>query len=62
MKAIGEVKPTEPTGLRCPRCGCGHLPVVYTRPRRGFILRVRRCRHCGRRIATRESGTIVTDL
>ncbi|MEX2388790.1 MAG: hypothetical protein WD534_13005 [Phycisphaeraceae bacterium] len=44
----------EERGLRCPRCGCGHLPVVYTRPKPGCILRVRECRHCGKRLSTRE--------
>ena len=38
----------------CPKCGCKHLPVVYTRPRAGHILRVRACRHCGKRVVTRE--------
>lgn len=41
-------------GLACPRCGCGHLFVVYTRGKPGHILRVRQCRHCGRRMVTRE--------
>lgn len=42
-------------GLACPRCGCRHLFVVYTRPadaRR--IMRRRECRHCGRRVVTYE--------
>ena len=43
-----------PRGLACIRCGCRHLPVVYTRPKAGHILRLRECRHCGRRIITRE--------
>lgn len=48
-------KTAEPAlGLECPKCGCRHLPVSYTRKRPGHILRVRRCRHCGRRVATRE--------
>jgi transcriptional regulator NrdR family protein len=41
-------------GLICPRCGCQHFSVAYTRPRPGFILRARDCRHCGKRIVTRE--------
>ncbi len=45
-------------GLRCPDCGCGHLPVVYTRPQlKDKILRRRQCRHCGRRITTVEKVT-----
>ncbi len=51
-----EVAPAcqSPRGLICPRCGCRHLLVHYTRPRVGYILRVRLCRHCGRKMATRE--------
>jgi len=41
-------------GLICPRCGCEHLPVLYTRQKLDHILRVRECRHCGRRITARE--------
>lgn len=48
---------TEQRGLCCPRCGCRHLPVLYTRPRTNHILRVRRCRHCGRRVTTRERSS-----
>lgn len=43
-----------PRGLSCPKCGCRHLPVWYTRPRRGYTLRVRSCRNCGHRVTTRE--------
>ena len=42
-------------GLACPRCNCRHLPVLYTRQRVRRIVRVRQCRHCGRRIITYES-------
>ena len=45
----------DPAGVVCRHCGCRHLPVNYTRHHRGFILRVRECRHCGRRPVTRES-------
>ena len=41
-------------GLECPNCGCKHLPVYYTRHRPGYVMRVRRCRHCGRRMLTKE--------
>ena len=45
----------EAYGLSCAKCGCQHLPVYYTRPRRGgYIVRVRQCRHCGERLTTRE--------
>lgn len=44
-------------GLRCPSCGCPELPVLYTRKSlKGIIQRVRRCRHCNRRIITREQA------
>ena len=44
-------------GLACSKCGCRDLRVYYTRPRRGgVIVRVRVCRHCGKRIVTREQA------
>lgn len=56
MRLSDLTSPRDPErrGLICPRCGCRHLPVVYTRPKVGGILRVRQCRHCGKRISTRE--------
>lgn len=45
----------EPRGILCPRCGCGHFEVVYTRRIPGGAIRRRReCRHCGRRVTTTE--------
>lgn len=45
----------EPRGIRCPKCGCGHFEVVYTRKIPGGAIRRRRaCRHCGRRVTTTE--------
>lgn len=45
----------EVIGVSCPDCGCEHLPVYYTRRRRGGkIIRVRICRHCGRKVLTTE--------
>ena len=42
-------------GLRCPKCGCGHFRVIYTRRSLGEkIMRNRECRHCGRRVITYE--------
>lgn len=41
-------------GIQCPRCGCRHLPVLYTRQRLKKIMRIRICRHCGRRLMTYE--------
>lgn len=42
-------------GLVCPRCGCRHFAVLYTRRAwGGRLLRRRTCRHCGRRMTTYE--------
>jgi len=42
-------------GLECPRCGCWHFHVLYTRAAvGGRILRRRECRHCGWRLTTYE--------
>jgi len=49
-------RPKERRGLECPRCGCGHFRVLYTRAKPGGkLLRRRECRHCGRRITTYEA-------
>jgi len=52
---------TAPDRMACPSCGCQHLPVAYTRHRGRFIVRARDCRHCGRRITTREKITGTPD-
>lgn len=45
----------EDQGIRCPKCGCGHLWVLWTRPRADRSIRRRReCRHCGHEITTTE--------
>ena len=45
----------EPRGIVCPKCGCAHFRVIYTRRSRGgTIVRRRECRHCGRRVTTHE--------
>lgn len=45
----------EQRGLRCPKCGCEHFRVIYTRRTwGGKIMRSRECRHCGRRVITYE--------
>lgn len=55
MKPVGEGKPSEPRGLRCPKCGCGHFRVNYTRPKPdGKLMRRRECRNCGKRVVTLE--------
>lgn len=42
-------------GLECRKCGCRDFHVLYTRPQfGGYIMRVRECRHCGKRLLTRE--------
>jgi predicted SprT family Zn-dependent metalloprotease len=54
-KAIDDTKQAERQGgLRCPSCQCPHLPVSYTRHRTDKIMRVRKCRNCGRRLVTYE--------
>ena len=45
----------EPRGLECPKCGCRHLYVVYTRATiQSRVMRRRECRHCGHRMTTYE--------
>jgi len=42
-------------GIECPRCGCRHFHVLYTRRSiGGRIQRRRECRHCGYRLTTIE--------
>jgi transcriptional regulator NrdR family protein len=46
---------TRKRGLECPKCGCEHFRVLYTRAATGGrLLRRRECRYCGRRITTYE--------
>lgn len=52
---LSDLVARDENGLACSKCGCRHLPVYYTRERRGYILRVRTCRHCGHRVTTREA-------
>lgn len=45
-------------GLICRACGCEHFRVIYLkRLLNGVLMRLRECRHCGRRITTRESAS-----
>lgn len=45
----------EPKGLVCAKCGCRHFRVIYLkRLPKGVLMRRRECRHCGRRVCTRE--------
>ena len=49
-------EPLEQRGIFCPKCGCAHFRVIYTRRSHGGkIIRRRECRHCGRRVTTHES-------
>jgi len=55
MKARSTETTSVPRGLICPKCGCRHFEVVYTRASPGGkIIRRRECRHCGKRITTWE--------
>ena len=48
------MKKPEPAGIRCPSCGCPEHRIYYTRQKADYILRVRVCRHCGRKFSTYE--------
>lgn len=54
-RAPGVLSSVELAGIRCRKCGCADLPVAYVRHLNGYTQRVRFCRHCGRRIVTREA-------
>jgi len=41
-------------GLQCTRCGCRLFAVISSTRRPGYILRRRKCRHCGKRVTTTE--------
>ena len=47
----------ETSGVQCPKCGCGHAPVYYTRQQLKRTIRKRICRHCGQRFTTTERVT-----
>jgi len=51
---MDQARPSDGIGFECRGCGCRHFHVVYTRPNPNGITRVRACRHCGKRIVTRE--------
>lgn len=58
MSQTSEATTTPKRGLACPKCGCGHFRVLYTRRApAGRLLRRRECRYCGRRITTYEQST-----
>lgn len=41
-------------GVKCPNCGCRHMPVWATRNEANRIKRIRRCRNCPTEIITYE--------
>ncbi len=44
--------------ITCPSCGCGDLrvnPGGYVRHTKGETIRVKVCRHCNRKVVTRET-------
>lgn len=41
-------------GIECPRCGCRHLPALFSRRKGRLMIRLRVCRHCGKRVRTVE--------
>jgi len=52
--AAGSDPPGPVAGPECPACGCRDLRVDHTRRRGQRIVRIRYCRHCGRRVITVE--------
>ena len=58
LKQRDEVVDGQKVGLVCRACGCQHFYVVYLKclPN-GVLMRLRECRHCGKRITTRESAS-----
>jgi transcriptional regulator NrdR family protein len=45
----------EPLGVICPRCECRHFHTLETRRTYdGRIMRVKKCRHCGKQLRTYE--------
>ena len=57
VKQSEEVVAGQKVGLICRTCGCQHFRVVYLkRLLGGVLMRRRECRHCGKRITTREKA------
>lgn len=55
LVSLSELKTKPPSGLRCPKCGCGHFFTTKTDDRQGgYRYRRKECRNCGRRITTSE--------
>lgn len=47
---------TASVGLECPTCGCRDLRPAGNIRGAACIIRVRICRHCGKRISKRETA------
>jgi transcriptional regulator NrdR family protein len=56
VKHDGAARDGEATGLVCRACGCRHFRVIYLKRLPGALLRRRECRHCGKRLTTRETA------
>lgn len=41
--------------MKCKKCGCTDLRVIWTRARGESVVRQRRCRHCGTEKRTIEA-------
>lgn len=55
VKQRDEIVDGQKVGLICRACGCQHFRVVYLkRLPYGVLMRLRECRHCGKRVTTRE--------
>lgn len=55
QKHVDTNETTDEAGLVCPKCCCTHFWVVRTSRKFERIIRVRECRHCGRRLQTQEA-------
>lgn len=57
VKQSDDVIAGQKVGLVCHVCGGQHFRVVYLKRRpNGVIMRLRECRHCGKRLTTREAA------
>jgi len=54
VEPSAELGDDEPKGIRCRKCHCRDLRVIYTRHYANKIVRRRECRHCGTRLTTTE--------
>jgi transcription repressor NrdR-like protein len=55
--AVQATTEVDVVAIRCARCWCRDLRVIYTRRMlNGSIRRLRECRHCGKRMTTTEQA------